>query len=326
MPNQQGLHPQPELSQSANIASWARLLSELYGTVKVDARGSEIIQGHVITKEMWQLKLCHIEMSRHRIAVPPALARPGTHSLNLVRFQTVGRTVFEQGELSIALEAGDCIVYNLTRPHSFTSLETTAYDAVIIPNALVRLQSVPVELLRAKKISRDEQDDVALFAHHLVETFLKAPATLRQAAAASLAHGLITLLNSCFSQGIVTTNGFTRSAMMRELADLYIRDHLRENDLDVGQISAALGCSKRHLHAIFQEKGTSIQRHIWRLRVENCRAELESPASEGKSITNVAFSWGFSSAAHFSRLFKAHFGYSPSALRKPDRSRLLPRG
>ena len=36
----------------------------------------------------------------------------------------------------------------------------------------------------------------------------------------------------------------------------------------------------------------------------------------GKTITDVAFSWGFSSSSHFSRVFRKHFGFVPSAIHK----------
>ena len=42
--------------------------------------------------------------------------------------------------------------------------------------------------------------------------------------------------------------------------------------------------------------------------------ELE--ANGGKTITDVAFSWGFSSSSHFSRVFRNYFGIAPSSIHK----------
>jgi AraC-like DNA-binding protein len=97
-------------------------------------------------------------------------------------------------------------------------------------------------------------------------------------------------------------------------AQFFIREHLRDPDLSIDQISAALNCTKRYLHMLFSERGTTISDYIQHARLQNCRQELESQA--GKTITDVAFSWGFSSSSHFSRVFRKHFGVVPSAIHK----------
>jgi AraC-like DNA-binding protein len=48
--------------------------------------------------------------------------------------------------------------------------------------------------------------------------------------------------------------------------------------------------------------------------LQNCRQELEAHA--GKTITDVAFSWGFSSSSHFSRVFRKYFGFVPSSIHR----------
>jgi AraC-like DNA-binding protein len=50
-------------------------------------------------------------------------------------------------------------------------------------------------------------------------------------------------------------------------------------------------------------------------RLARCRTELADPRSRG-TITDIAFSWGFSDAARFSRAFNETFGVSPIAFRR----------
>jgi AraC family transcriptional activator of tynA and feaB len=54
----------------------------------------------------------------------------------------------------------------------------------------------------------------------------------------------------------------------------------------------------------------------------HCSQELETQA--GKTITDVAFSWGFSSSSHFSRTFRKYFGFVPSAIHKAPHGTLAP--
>ena len=97
-------------------------------------------------------------------------------------------------------------------------------------------------------------------------------------------------------------------------AQAFIRENLRDPDLSIDRISAALGCTKRYLHMLFSDRGTTVSDYIWHARLQNCRHELETHA--GKTVTDVAFSWGFSSSSHFSRVFRKYFGIVPSSIHK----------
>jgi AraC-like DNA-binding protein len=55
-------------------------------------------------------------------------------------------------------------------------------------------------------------------------------------------------------------------------------------------------------------------------RMEKARTLLQST---GASVTEVAHTLGFESLAHFSRLFKQQFGYSPSTHKKDEQKSLL---
>ena len=84
------------------------------------------------------------------------------------------------------------------------------------------------------------------------------------------------------------------------------------------RLTTELGCSKRYLHMLFSERGTTVSDYIWQARLQNCRQELEAHA--GKTITDVAFSWGFSSSSHFSRVFRKYFGVVPSSIHKAQQA------
>jgi AraC family transcriptional activator of tynA and feaB len=97
----------------------------------------------------------------------------------------------------------------------------------------------------------------------------------------------------------------------------FIADNLHDPELSLDQISSALARTKRYLHMSFAAEGTTIAQYIWAARLEKCRSELEKCTDPGKTITDIAYSWGFSSSAHFSRVFKKRFGVAPTAVRRP---------
>ena len=50
-------------------------------------------------------------------------------------------------------------------------------------------------------------------------------------------------------------------------------------------------------------------------RLQRCHDLLTSPRHADQSITEIAYSMGFSSSSHFSNLFRAQFGVRPSDVR-----------
>lgn len=106
----------------------------------------------------------------------------------------------------------------------------------------------------------------------------------------------------------------TRVAKLRQVKD-YIALHLSEPDLTPASAAAAMKISVRQLHLLFEPTGISFAEHVLDRRLEECRALLESPASRDRSVTDIAYAWGFNSLASFYRAFHRRFGVSPGVMR-----------
>lgn len=108
-------------------------------------------------------------------------------------------------------------------------------------------------------------------------------------------------------------------ASMRDTLRLRIRTYIERNlhdpGLSIDSIATRFKCSKRNLHKVFQEEGDTLNRFLWSTRLERCRVDLEDPILRHRSITEIAFNWGFNSSAHFSRAFRARFGVTPRDIR-----------
>jgi len=95
----------------------------------------------------------------------------------------------------------------------------------------------------------------------------------------------------------------------------YIEAHLPETDLGPAKIASAMGVSLRHVHRVFSSRGCSVADWIRERRLRQCRNDLSNCQLRQKSITEIAFFWGFNDSAHFSRAFKNQFGICPRAFR-----------
>lgn len=107
-------------------------------------------------------------------------------------------------------------------------------------------------------------------------------------------------------------------------ARLYIEQHLRTPDLTPCSIAGKLKLSPRYLRMIFASSDETVSAYILRRRIEECARQIEDPRWSDHSITEIAFSWGFNSAPHFTRSFRDRYGTSPRHYRHSIKSRRQP--
>lgn len=125
--------------------------------------------------------------------------------------------------------------------------------------------------------------------------------------------------------GVVRRAGAWAVAQRWRAVSAFVEAHLPEPSLSPEDVARAHGISKRQLHRLFRDAGTSFSAYIRDLRLAQCRTDLTDPRCAALPVTEIAFRWGFSDSAHFSRSFRAAYGTTPRALRN-RRCRLLEPG
>lgn len=105
--------------------------------------------------------------------------------------------------------------------------------------------------------------------------------------------------------------GENAAMRQRRRAEAFILERLHDRRLDVAHIAAHLGVSTRYLHRLFDD-GRQVMQWVQEQRLQACWQELRS--RRGRPVAEVAWAWGFTSPAHFSRTFKRRFGVPPSAV------------
>lgn len=100
-----------------------------------------------------------------------------------------------------------------------------------------------------------------------------------------------------------------RTTLFRRIIS-YIDRHLEDSALTPAYVASAHGISTRYLHLLFSNQESTVSGWIRERRLQRCREELEC-SRRGFSLTEIAYTWGFSDVPHFSRTFKKRFGVSP---------------
>lgn len=108
-----------------------------------------------------------------------------------------------------------------------------------------------------------------------------------------------------------------RSVQLARLGSIkaYIELNLGDPNLSLAAIAKHNGISLRYLHQLFRLTDTSVSQWLRFRRLQRSYDLLTSPRHASQSITEIAYSMGFSSSSHFSNLFRAQFDVRPSDVR-----------
>ncbi|MFI6870825.1 helix-turn-helix domain-containing protein [Nocardia sp. NPDC050406] len=95
----------------------------------------------------------------------------------------------------------------------------------------------------------------------------------------------------------------------------FIDERLGDPELCPEMIAAAHHISTRYLYKLFRAEGCGVAEWIRGRRLERCRADLLDPAARGRTAHAIATRWGFTSPAHFTRIFRRAYGFPPGEFR-----------
>jgi len=229
----------------------------------------------------------------------------------IVISQLAGLRRYHQDGKVAVLKKGDATLIDSGRPWSSDCPGDCARLYLRIPWQLmqsrVRLSELPV----ARRISGDS--GLGSFLFHLSTSLYREAETLTQGEGAAAIEAYFRILAECVRPAGGSC-GLRRHEQMQRILN-YIDAHLTDASLNPPEIARAADLSVRHLHRLFVCKGLSVSDWIRMQRLAHCKDDLANPLFDSKSITEIAFFWGFNDSAHFSRAFRQKFGMSPSRFR-----------
>jgi AraC-like DNA-binding protein len=134
---------------------------------------------------------------------------------------------------------------------------------------------------------------------------------------AAMACHLLDVLATCYLMAWQGTAAELPAPSFRNSrARQFIEKNLAAPDLSTQQVAAALRVSPRYLRALMAAHGETVSSLILRRRLEEAAKQLASPLWRDRQISDIAFSWGFKSSAHFARVFRDRYGMTPREYRR----------
>lgn len=227
--------------------------------------------------------------------------------------QRSGRACMSQAGESADLTPGDMVLIDACRPCDFRYDTGWSQLSCHLPRTRVDEAFRHVRMRPGARIAGDGRLGALL--GHLVLDAHAGLAHFAEHESTAVRQALLALLPSAFADD-APASGSDAARYRRALA--LIDERLVDPALGPAEIASAAGLSLRQLHRLFARHGQTVARTIQERRLERCAHDLGN-AHCPRSITTIAFFWGFSDAAHFARAFKTRYGVSPRDYRSTAR-------
>lgn len=240
---------------------------------------------------------------------PSETASPDNRAC-IVITQLAGNRRYAQNGRTALLNPGDTTLIDSGSPWSSSCGTECARLYLRVPRWMMenrlRLRDIPI----AQRISGAQ--GVGSILSRLSQSLYEEAERLQEVEAADALDAYFQVLSTCIGR---VESAERRDPELRSRIQRFINERLADPGLAPVEIAAAADISVRHLHRLFSNTGSTLGECIRARRLEQCRNDLANPRLRGKTITEIAFSWGFSDSAHFSRSFRKQFGICPRLFR-----------
>jgi AraC-like DNA-binding protein len=230
-------------------------------------------------------------------------ATAGFYHVNIMQD---GRGIMNQNGRQAELTGGGFVLSDSSHPYSIDFTEKFSSSVLRIPRSMLLQRIGAPECLTVKRIDGATGLGrlVTLLLRELPVSLPAIPYFLRARVAENVVDLIAAALLSTGDAAAFST-GVTLARVK-----FWIETHLAE-DLSAECIARECRLSVRHLNRLFAGEGTSLMRHVWDRRLARAHQDLTDPMNCHRSISDLAYSAGFTDVCHFSRAYRSRYGKTP---------------
>ncbi|MFF3751856.1 helix-turn-helix domain-containing protein [Streptomyces sp. NPDC002018] len=288
----------------------------------VAAVGMPPLHSRRITNEDFHPSLVSGELGPLRLAklvTPPGdcyrdtrLVRANHRGLCQIEVILEGWALAEQGGRQAEVGLNDLVVIDPAQPVRFSSSATTSVT-ILVQGSLLGIGADDLSQLSAVRIPGDRGPGALVSS--LARGLTRSLGGIQGEEAITSGNAVVDLIAVALRAQLGGRHPATDRALRARVLS-FIEAWLPDPELSPAAVAAAHHISVRRLHQLFETESLTVAALIrWR-RLERCRRDLADPAFRELTVAAIGARWGFSDPSHFSRLFKAAYGYTAAEHRK----------
>jgi AraC-like DNA-binding protein len=303
-----------QVSAPERAGVWADWIDRLFCGLKSDLYGDTDFEGRMSTVHAGDVVLTRLEANRHRVTRSASLVRASETGYLKIVAPYVGCAGVEQKGREAWVTPDQWSIYDTTDSYAVANPVSVEHLIVMVPKQRLVERGLALDPLMARRLGGS--GGVARMALDTMRSAYRELPGMSEAAARGVGDAITQFVHLAMLDLAGIGTAMTQREALRERIKQHVTEHLGDPALTVDGIAHALNCSRRLLYNAFAEEPDGVAGYILRRRLDACRLTFDDRANDHRSITAIAFSHGFSSMPHFSRVFRAHLGLAPSDYRR----------
>jgi AraC-like DNA-binding protein len=305
-----------DLAPERRFRAWRAMICDVYDHFDVAADDPLGFEGRLRHAQFGAVKLTEVTASSHAVMRGKAHLATSDKDCFYMQFLRRGAMQSLQRNATVVSHPGAGCLISSSDPYNSTYRTTVQALYLEIPRAPF-LARFPARAGPKPNTTLGTGSGLGRIAAEFCDMLATESANLPNSAGANLGEQIMDILALAF-EGCATDGAETsvRRARLRWIK-AFVEENLANPNLSPGLIAKHMDVSLSYLHSLFKDSGVSVSEWIWLRRLRRCHEMITRPEHAHSSITEIAYSMGFSSSSHFSASFRATFGIRPSDLRRP---------
>lgn len=306
-------HSTDRISPPERASAWSAVIADVYFPLKLTYRSADRFRGDLTSRSLGPMEVSRLRTEPLQYERLPRHLDGTAEEEFLITIPQKNPIVFRQMNREVRCEPGGFILERGDAPYRFSYDDRNDLFVIKVPKPLLAGYMREPDR-HCAKVFDGCSGMGGLFssmARRLHHEEVASGATATTVLNRHLLELLTLALESADSTG-PGAGSAVRAAHLRRAED-FIQANLTNPSLTPELVAGSCGISKRYLHDLFKDVNGTVSQQIRDQRLLAARNMLE--VARNRSIADIAYRFGFSDQAQFSRLFKARFGQTPSDCR-----------
>jgi AraC-like DNA-binding protein len=303
------------LPECDRVAVWREVYGQTILRLDIEPMRDRRFQADITLRALPGLQLVAGMISGTRDTRTRALMADGNDDFGLALNWT-GRSVAAQGGQETSLSGRDAVLLSCGHVGTFIRPTPIRYIGIRIPRSVLTALVPNADDMIGRLIPR--VDGTLRMLHDYVAALLDNDTLTTpevQHLAVTHVYDLVALTLGATRDATAVAEGRgLRTARLRAIkAD--IDKNLGRRGLTIDMLAARQRVTPRYIQRLFESDGTSFTEYVLGRRLNRAHRLLTDPRLADRPVSTIAFEAGFGDLSYFNRVFRRHYGATPSDVR-----------
>ncbi|MEJ1966965.1 MAG: helix-turn-helix domain-containing protein [Gammaproteobacteria bacterium] len=298
------------------VEYWNDTACASFTPISSDPLDPRTFTGHLSRTRVGELSAAEVFSEAQKVRHSHSHVARSQLSLFFIHMQLEGESVNRQDGREAHLMPGDFTLCDTNRPYEIDFAASNRMFVLGIPDGLIRRHIASPESVVAVPMSGSSGLS-GLLSDFLRGFWRQCREPIDPVVVPRMSSAILELMASAYSVLPQAQSDRTSLATTHRIRILnFIEAHLGDPELTPMRVAGACKMTPRYLHHLFSNESETVARYILRRRLEECSRALAIPSQRGRTVTAIAFDYGFNSPTHFGRVFRARYGVTPREFRQ----------